>query len=494
MYRRLYLCFLLAASLLCGSIVTAQSSRQTALNRLEQQLQAGEITGRIVERTPGVYWFMPAQRDLLGLPIRNPEQVAPASVGPLLRLEASIADGKLQIERYVLELNNSTMPVAAAPLEDPERVLRSTLSNFSRAATEIMQPGVRTVLDPRGNSPFVRAARATERNIQNVYQDAVARDDDAARRQAVSGYAEVRQQLKAIYDTYDNYPPWSYQQIFANSQSVVALGRPGERNQAICSGVLIASDLVLTAAHCFAQDAPPDLQIWFGFTTADDGSVLEPQRRPVTELLAPPAEKREAFLQQIFGAELYDYAIVRFDPGEALTATPQCLRKFQLSRGKPLYVIGYPKGQRETVHDNGRVYLPFQLRPQELDKLQLEIETDYLEHQDRIAIMEEFTAAYVELDVSGFPAFQLFDPRYGGQPKMGIVADTFRGNSGSPVYDRDGHCVAGILIGGAPDVGTRLPASWQHHESVLPISAIIADLQQHETTKVLLDEGILKLQ
>ena len=72
-----------------------------------------------------------------------------------------------------------------------------------------------------------------------------------------------------------------------------------------------------------------------------------------------------------------------------------------------------------------------------------------------------------------------------------MVADTFRGNSGSPVCERDEHCLVGMLVGGAEDRGERLLASWQHHESVLPVSAILDDLRQHPQSKALIEEGQL---
>jgi hypothetical protein len=46
-------------------------------------------------------------------------------------------------------------------------------------------------------------------------------------------------------------------------------------------------------------------------------------------------------------------------------------------------------------------------------------------------------------------------------------------------------------LGGAEDRGERLLASWQHHESVLPVSAILDDLRQHPQSKALIEEGQL---
>jgi hypothetical protein len=147
------------------------------------------------------------------------------------------------------------------------------------------------------------------------------------------------------------------------------------------------------------------------------------------------------------------------------------------------------------VHDAGHVYLPFRLRPRQFEDLKMEIEVDFadLEDADRLRLLDQFVASYVERTDGASTVLELYDTRFGGQPKLGIVADTFQGNSGSPVFDRDDHCIAGILTGGAPDIGQRLGASWQLHETVLPMPAILADLRQNGETAALLESGVLAI-
>jgi hypothetical protein len=420
-------------------------------------------------------------------------------------------------------------PRSADPLMSE---LDTVLSGFAAKVNEALRPGVMTAsdLNPEGRGPIAVADREARAGFADLYARAVEAGDEQGRSEIVERYANVRQQLKAIYGTYDNYPPWSYGQIFRNANAVVAIGVPGA-TQSICSGVLVGEDLVLTAGHCFKSDLPDELEVWFDFIQDQDG-VRDPQTRRISELVAPSQDKRTAFFDQAFGRDLYDYAIVRFaqedddrlipwvalpscrvapaesPPDDATpevqalwlevraewqarcTRHPQCLRDARVRRGRPLYVVGYPKGTRETVHDNGRVYLPDQLTKPDFEELRLEIAADYKEHPDQEDILAEFMDSYVLRE----PRYFLEDVRYGGQPKIGIVADTFRGNSGSPVYDRDGHCLVGMLIGGAEDRGQRLLASWQHHETVLPASAILADLRAHDDTRALVDQELLQIQ
>ena len=511
-----------------------EEERAAALERLESRLSVDGASGRLAERTPGSFDFIPESEPLV-LPISNPDRIASAAVGPLLKVYGNLdpGTGSFQLRDYQIDLASPTMPQleSLGSLDPLMSELDTLLSGFAAKVNEALKPGAMSVedLDPEGEGPIAVADRRTTEQFTDLYTRAVEAGDAQARSEIVESYANVRQQLKAIYDTYDNYPPWSYEQIFRNAGAVVAIGVPGA-SQAICSGVLVGHDLVLTAGHCFKSDLPDELEVWFDFIQDQEG-VRDPQTRRISELVAPSRDKHDAFFDQSFGRDLYDYAIVRFvqdedderliprvslpscqvEPAESppddaapeiqaqwqdmreewearCIRSPQCLRDARVRRGRPLYVVGYPKGTRETVHDNGRVYLPYQLTSNDFDELKLEIEADYMEHPERERILMEFTESYVLRP----PRYFLEDVRYGGQPKIGIVADTFRGNSGSPVYDRDDHCLVGMLIGGAEDRGERLLASWQHHEAVLPVSAILSDLEQHEDTRVLIEQGLLE--
>jgi hypothetical protein len=472
-------------------------------DRLEQQ----GVVGWFVERIPGSYVLVSENRELPAVKILNPERIASVSVGVRLSVRGIYAPEKSGVRVTDYSFAGSqpmAMPRIIGGLANSP--VARTLTAFRKEVDRAMKPGAMSadIISREDNSTFTRAAEKTKRELRQVYRKAQERGPAGSndRDQAVRGFAAVRKELKAIYGDYDNYPPWSYQQIFTNAQSVVAIARRGQTKQALCSGVLIAEDLVLTAGHCFKNDIPRDLDVWFGFTESKDG--IKPGRvvRPIIELVAPPPEMRDEFLRRAseerFDADMLDYAIVRIGPGQGdpsdSAVEPQCLRRYNIRRGQPIYVIGYPKGYSEKVHDNGRVYLQFRLRPRELKDLQLDIEADFVDHEDRQELMEEFVKSYVQKGTGADLAYELYDPRWGGQPKIGIVADLFRGNSGSPVFDRTNHCIVGIHTGGVSDTGQRLGVSWQNHETVLPITAILADLKEQPTTSPLVDAGILTME
>ena len=501
--------FSLISILFIPRYVDAQESEGTA--RLSRQLEQGEISGQFVERTPGNYVLVPETPDLPVQRVLNPDQISSVSVGSRLVIKGSYdEDGKgVLINEYELPTTldaSSTRGLETLSTASSNSVDRA-LTAFREKIDQALKPGAMSaeVLNPEDNSNVTLAAREVERDLSNAYRDAVNRGESgmADRNAALRGLATVRQELKSIYGTYDNYPPWSYERISDNALSVVAIAEPGQTRQALCSGVLISSDLVLTAGHCFRNQHPKDLEVWFGFSETADQTPLVPVAMEITELVAPAPELHDEFLlrasEDRFDAEMPDFAIVRIktDGNEAVptTAAPQCLRKRHIGRGRALYVIGYPKGTRETVHDNSRVYLPFRLRPRQFEELKQDIEVDFvlLEESERLRLMSEFVASYVQSGDGADTVFELFDTRWGSQPKIGIVADLFRGNSGSPVFDRDNHCIVGIHTGGASDTGLRLGATWQTHETVLPIPAIIAHLENHPQTLRLVESGVFDL-
>gem|GEM_PF-2853287 len=455
----------------------------------ETIFEGGPVEGRIREMIPGKYLFYPGDWPAMAFEIENPSMVAPLAVGPMLSVDAATDVDPASILLSSVSLSRMSVSAHFFELDDSGfGGLSRIVDNFLDRMDGFVKPGA---MNDAGRRDVVKIGETSLGEITEIYSAARRENDEELVQAAVESYRDIRR-LKAIYDEYDNYPPWSYRRIFENSRSTVALGRPGATS-AICSGVLVARDLVLTAGHCFSQDAPTDLEVWFDYAQ-DQDRLLPIKRRDVTALVAPTGSRRDAFESQEFGADLYDFAIVRFSPDPVHNilapdgSKTQCLKESNPGRAKRLYVIGFPRGHRAMVHDNSRVYLPFRLRRGPFDRLELELRSELLGLENGAELLTQFTGSYVETVHRGSPAWELHDVRFKGMPMMGIVSDTFEGNSGSPVYDRDTHCVIGLFIGGAPDTGERRGASWEHHESVLPVLAILEELSKDEATHFLLDE------
>jgi hypothetical protein len=348
-----------------------------------------------------------------------------------------------------------------------------------------------------------------------AYRQAVDASDTGSVDEITRRWAEVRatiadvlpdgSEYKTIYGNEDVYPTWRYARIVQDSTAVVALGEPG-RDKSFCSGVLISDDLVLTAGHCFSgppKREPAQVEVWLGYAEQADGNVIKPwMRRKVLEVpFAPAVSKWPDLLEGRFDMNLLDYAIVRIKPpadGPAIPSNvaPQCLKREPPHRNDALYVVGYPKGLPIAVHDNARVELPYRVaKGREFDLLRLQVETDFRDQPEREAVLSEFDRSYVLAPGALLQYYYFHDVRDGGQARMGISADTSRGNSGGPVFDHNNRqCVVGILNRGMPDTPARLQPNWMRHERVLPIRAILDDLAKVPSTAVLLTDGKLDIE
>jgi hypothetical protein len=485
---------------------------QTAYGLLRTRLADGVAEGRFIERFSGSVVFAPSVATLPELPIANPDALGKLAAGPLLTVKGVLdPSGWLTVTEYTVQ------PLSPLGVRLSGRGVLPGWATSSEALTKAITDAVH--LDAPSTEPAVEAralttirdtARAKMRALETSYSAALAGKDAAAMRDLAAEWKGLREyvgatlpdsdEFKALFGHLDNYPPWRYERIFRQAPSVVAIAEPG-KDRARCSGVLIAVDLVLTAGHCFSgkpRMEPTELEVWFGYADQpDEAGPLPIQRRKIAGIVAPGPERVKALLAGEFGPTLLDYAIVRLAPGPAGTptpseATPQCVRDRLLHRWDAIYVVGYPLGGRIRVHDSARVYLPLRVVDEDFPRFRLEIEADLVasNQPDHARLMAEFDASYVKLPATTalLEWWELRHLRDAAQPRMGIIADTFRGNSGGPVYDRDGfQCVVGVFTSGSTDTGVRLTPSWSAHERVLPISAILRDLGDHESTKSVLN-------
>lgn len=189
---------------------------------------------------------------------------------------------------------------------------------------------------------------------------------------------------------------------YGESQGVCA-GEPfaDQPSAAQCSGVLIARDLVLTAAHCVRRVACSDWRLVFGFY-----QEAPEQLRPLRESdVYACAEVASMSYARSGSATEVDHAVVVLDrpvDDERQPVTPDLLDE-PMRVGEPIAVIGHPAGLPGKVDGGGRV---------------ADVRADSLDY---------FLA----------------------------TSDTFDGSSGSGVYDAD-HKLRGLLARGGDDYEASL--------------------------------------
>ena len=492
---------------------------------LARMFQQSSVPGRFMKRSVGLYSFVPANDDLPVVTVVNTEKIGTNAVGIPI-----VVRGKYEANKRVLNITSYKFALGAG-LAKHERAFFNTANQpriVSAGDTPMTSIDATIQAGDMGSNPAPKLLVVEKkiRSLRKKYRQALSDKNNQARSAAVRELADVLREfrydpqvthtLKAQYGELDNYPPWSYARIFQLSKSVVAIGEPGDNAtnyfEPFCSGFMVAKDLVMTAGHCFSRHDPRDLEVWFGYVEDQAGSRPKPLRFAILGVVAPGPERLGKFQERAqvldFDEDFLDLAIIKINTQSVVgnrniphDAKPQCLQGWNarksVRKGRPIYVIGYPgypESGRQKVHDAGRVYLPFRIRGIEFAELHEKVELDLIDLPDgqRIARVEEFLKSYEPQSNDQNPWLELRDKRYGGQPRFGVAIDAFKGNSGSPVYDRNHHCVVGVLVAGALGTGKRLTASWELHESVLPMSAIQRDLERYDSTKWLAQKDALK--
>lgn len=155
-----------------------------------------------------------------------------------------------------------------------------------------------------------------------------------------------------------------------------------------CSGFLVASDIVATAGHCLDSGSLGRWRFVFGFRMSDeDNAILTIPNDDIFEGVGIIAREMNAA----------DYALIRLNR-VVETRNPLELRKEGvIGLDQKVYVIGHPCG------------LPAKYAPDAV--------------------------------VRGNSHGKFFTANL----------DTYGGNSGSPVFNQDNHCVEGILVRGETD-------------------------------------------
>lgn len=316
---------------------------------------------------------------------------------------------------------------------------------------------------------------------------------------ALDGLAR-QSELKAIYGVRSDFLPASYQAIFLQSARTATIY--DNQGRAICSGLALTSEWILTAGHCFGN------RPWQ--TTSVGLSIVagQTERYPTKDLWPNPPPGSVS-------NDAIDYALVRiqappqlasdFAAFEQRTAAagvrPLCLRSRPGAYEEPIVVIAQIEGDRR-VYDHAYIWYPYELY--EPDYLRVSAMTGLRLHRFAEATWPESRADQEEFLQENFQYFESAYSSFVGtgsqrrrvyrwmpgsssrmpsdpalrRPMFGFDTDTTHGNSGGAVFSRSDACILGVFAGGRPDGVWISENSWREHEFATPINAILADVEQ----------------
>ena len=404
------------------------------------------------------------------VPVANPEVIAQQV--RQMPVQATVVDAPgdaVRVEEVELQASRKWNDLAPA-----RRARHRNLDVAQRRLDNIAE----RALAPDASEADIHALRAatTEAQKQAVaaYQS-LPEENREEQRELVEQHAELRRLEKSLYGRDDRYPPQTYERIYANSRGAFALHAKRE-DKPRCSAVLIGQKLALTNNHCIFEEAPDEFEALFDYEDDLSGNQLPRRTFPVAGIRLSDEDERGGLDFVLLELGANEQGVL---PGAAYPV--QCLSTAPVTRDEPLYVVGYPLGEPRAVHDNTFVYFPFRLDEDGYTELKMLVsaEFDSIEAEEqsyRDGKLKEFIESYQRRDDAGTPYYEYISVRFGGQPTIGVDSDTYRGNSGSPVFHRRSHAVVGLLFDGQEDLSQPWIAGWRSHEAVLPIAEVLERL------------------
>lgn len=359
-------------------------------------------------------------------------------------------------------------------------------NSFKKIAT-LARPHIESGSSASADKELQGAYDDLQKTLVTVYGEGALRTNDGDYRTNIAKLnRSALSDEKAIYGTNDNYVPEVYDAIYRRSRACVAIVHPdlqeGKLRQSWtpnASGVLIAPNLVLTCAHDVTDPVlSGNLEVWFGYEKDIHGLA---RAKTVTRVSRIVYNGRTTNMDRSPTVDPLDFSLLEIDPPitDKQSAT---LFSGPVPIDTPLYVIGYPRGDFEIVHDNTQVLFPYEVNEKTYAKLKLKIQTCAIGQEggnspkSRNSTKETddlFNRSYQPIPLPAGKIYRYYWVRNQQHlPAIGANCDTFHGDSGGPAFLRNASECCGILVQGEPDPDVFSLATFLHHERILPMRAI----------------------
>jgi V8-like Glu-specific endopeptidase len=475
------------SSILCllgGDAAFGQGIPARAKEYLDKLPATTAVQGAFHRQAGGSVVFVPDDQRQIALPVTNQDEVAKTALGLPIRADIRKAAGGVEIKGVTLSVVAEWSKLKAELHPQRYQEVHGALDSLAQATDRAFQTGA-LALPPE----LAPGLQLSEEQIIKAYLSLPAASH-TDRVRLVGLFEKLMRSQKAIYGRLDVYRPLAYRRIHETSQSAIALVErtSGERK---CSGILVGTNLVLTARHCISGYFPAqELEVWINYEMDLDDRPLTREQFPIAGV------EVEGQQVNVEGGGYLDFALLRLSANDAGkhagdTHKWQCLSPGRMRRDDPLYIVGHAQGNPRTVHDNAWVLFPFAATELEYGRMLLLVEAEFKAADDREQWVRKFKDSYQERTEGTGKVYRQYSLRSGLnlQPTIAVEADTFHGNSGSAAFSRSSHLVVGVLSGGEPDLPAPWVPGWRRHEAIVPASEILEQVRSAKPQ--LLTEGQL---
>jgi len=246
------------------------------------------------------------------------------------------------------------------------------------------------------------------------------------------------------------------------------------------------------------KDSPPS--DWIPATVLVEGQALENNADPLDFVLLT-AEIDERYNIPRFNAAQQRIKGILTDPNlskgdqmkEIKDATflpiePLPFANFDYKEASEFDIAGHPRGQAKLVCGHGKILFPLRLEDAGHDLLYQNIIKKNPAPQRQTQLLQALEAMYTHQTVPN----DWYQYTYGNKsPGIGVICETVDGNSGGaavantrPARDADTsdpRCIIGILVEGQLGSPDPWEPGMEHHEILLPTTAIIKQLDAQST-------------
>lgn len=396
---------------------------------IEYDKQSAKVVSPIEDEweqlSASIEGFASLSRDHLLLPRGNVKREPFADRGILLQLDAQIADID---RRYKL------LPSSAGT--DRPRALNELVDSLKTAVTL----GVQVADKPDATISQRTAALALAAAARDQYTRGELQNYEGAFERPARFYRNVTTHLDATVG------------VRLKNASVEG------------TGFLLSKEWVLTARHVVAKVGDPaGIKVVFRYEEDDAGATTGGVTCDVTEVkLSDPSENIDA-------------AALKFQCNAAPlppTAVPLRLSTRHPDLDEQVYVVGHPKHSPKRVADNAFIRFPHRASVSMLELMR----SRATKPEERADLDLAYTPC-----ATGFWCYRSAPERWdaGSEsslvwPTVGFAANTYKGNSGSPLFFAADHTVAGLVFGGRRDADAAGSFSFFRHEGAVPAVTLVA--------------------